>query len=256
MNESPQREQGAAAKDAIDVKDAMRDPRLVMGAVLSVAWFTLPLVCSIVLFARLGPLTEWLQGHGDSAPWIAAGLFAACAGLGLLPTYAQAVFAGWVFGTATGTMVAVSGYVGAAVIGYLLCSAVLRDAATQRIDAHPRWRIVREALVDAKPWRTMGIVALLRFPPTSPFAFTNLVLAASGVRFLHMLVGSIVGMLPRTVLAVWIGAQGAATGAKDLSELMDKQGIAAVVIGTASLIAALAVLQHVGKRALRAAGLS
>jgi hypothetical protein len=58
------------------------------------------------------------------------------------------------------------------------------------------------------------------------------------------------------VLAVWIGAQGAATGAKDLSELMDKQGIAAVVIGTASLIAALAVLQHVGKRALQAAGLS
>jgi hypothetical protein len=55
---------------------------------------------------------------------------------------------------------------------------------------------------------------------------------------------------------VWIGAQGAATGAKDLSELMDKQGIAAVVIGTASLIAALAVLQHVGKRALQAAGLS
>jgi uncharacterized membrane protein YdjX (TVP38/TMEM64 family) len=110
--------------------------------------------------------------------------------------------------------------------------------------------------VDAKPWRTMGIVALLRFPPTSPFAFTNLVLAASGVRFLHMLVGSIVGMLPRTALAVWIGAQGAATGAKDLSELMDKQGIAAVVIGTASLIAALAVLQHVGKRALQAAGLS
>ena len=59
------------------------------------------------------------------------------------------------------------------------------------IDGHPKWGVVRRALVDARPARTVFLVALLRFPPNSPFAFTNLVLAATGVRFWTMAIGSI-----------------------------------------------------------------
>jgi F0F1-type ATP synthase assembly protein I len=62
-------------------------------------------------------------------------------------------------------------------------------------------------------------------------------------------------MLPRTVFACWIGAQGAATGAKDLADLMKKQGPMAVVVGIVLLVVALAVMQRIGTRALRAAGL-
>ena len=117
------------------------------------------------------------------------------------------------------------------------------------------WGVVRAAFVEAGWWRTAGIVALLRFSPNSPFAITNLVFAGSGVRFAPMLVGSIIGMLPRTVVAVWIGAEGASTGAHDLTELMDKQGKGALIAGVAILFVVLAVLHVIGKRALRAAGL-
>lgn len=226
-----------------------------VSAALAAAWFTLPLGFSILLFARLGELTDWLHGHDAAGPWIAAGGFAALAGLGFLPTYAQAVLMGWVFGTAVGIPVSIAGYVGGAAIGYLVSSLAVGDAVTRRIDAHPRWRVVRGALVEASTWRTIGLVALLRFPPNSPFAFTNLVLAASGVRFLPMMAGSVAGMLPRTAIAVWIGAQGSATGAKDLKELMERQGPVALVVGVVLLVAVLAVMQHIGKRALRSAGL-
>jgi uncharacterized membrane protein YdjX (TVP38/TMEM64 family) len=116
--------------------------------------------------------------------------------------------------------------------------------------------VVRSALVDASRARTVALVALLRFPPTSPFAFTNMLLAATGVRFAPMIVGSLLGMLPRTAVAAWFGAQGAATGAQDLKDLMQKQGLPAVIVGIVLIVVVLAVMQHVGKRALRAAGLS
>jgi uncharacterized membrane protein YdjX (TVP38/TMEM64 family) len=162
---------------------------------------------------------------------------------------------GWVFGFATGTGVSVAGYVGGALIGWSFSRLVAGDSVRTLIDRQPRWAVVRTALVDARPARTALLVALLRFPPNSPFAFTNLVLAATGVRFVPMIVGSIAGMLPRTAVACWVGAQGAATGAKDLAELMKQQGATAVMVGIALLVVALAVMQHIGKRALRAAGI-
>jgi uncharacterized membrane protein YdjX (TVP38/TMEM64 family) len=235
---------------------ARSNPRILASVALSAAWFTMPALFSIGLFAYLGPVSEWLRSHGGAGVAVAALGFAATAGLGLMPTYAQAVLMGWVFGTATGVGTSVAGYLGGAVLGWGVCRAVARDEVRMLIDAQPRWRVVRTALVDASPARTVGLVALLRFPPTSPFAFTNMLLAATGVRFWPMIAGSLVGMLPRTALAAWFGAQGAATGAQDLRELMQRQGPVAVVVGVALIVAVLAVMQHVGKRALRAAGLS
>jgi uncharacterized membrane protein YdjX (TVP38/TMEM64 family) len=232
-----------------------RDPRVVMTAVLAAAWFTLPLGVSILLFAHLGEVSDWLRGHGSMGAFVGAGAFAVAAGIGLLPTYAQAVLMGWVFGFVTGTGVSVAGYVGGALIGWSFSRLVAGDSVRALIDRQPRWGVVRAALVEASAPRTAFLVALLRFPPNSPFAFTNLVLAATGVRFLPMIAGSIAGMLPRTAVACWVGAQAASTGAKDLAELMKKQGPMAIVIGVVLLVAALAVMQHIGKRALRAAGI-
>ncbi len=238
------------------VERARRNPRVLASVALSAAWFTLPALFSIGLFAYLGPVSDWLRSHGNAGLAVAALGFALTAGLGLMPTYAQAVLMGWVFGTAAGLGVSVVGYVGGAVLGWAVCRAVARDEVRALIDAEPRWRVVRSALVDASLARTVGLVALLRFPPTSPFAFTNMLLAATGVRFGPMIAGSLLGMLPRTAVAAWFGAQGAATGAQDLKDLMQKQGLPAVIVGVVLIVAVLAVLQHIGKRALRAAGLS
>ena len=235
---------------------ARRSPRVLASLVLSAAWFTMPALFSVGLFAYLDPVSEWLRSHGSGGIGVAAAGFAVTAGLGLMPTYAQAVLMGWVFGAATGTGISVAGYLGGAVLGWAICRAVAQDAVRALIDEQPRWRVVRAALVDASLPRTVGMVALLRFPPVSPFAFTNMVLASTGVRFGPMFLGSLVGMLPRTAFAAWLGAQGAATGAKDLKELMTRQGPVAVIVGVVLIVLVLSAMQHVGTRALRAAGLS
>jgi len=232
-----------------------RGVRVVGSAILAVAWFTLPLGISIILFAYLGEVSDWLRGHGPEGVAIGAIGFAVTAGLGLLPTYAQAVLMGWVFGMAVGLPVSVAGYLGGTFIGWSVSRAVTGDAVRSMIDDHPRWGVVRRALVEASPERTCGLVALIRFPPNCPFAFTNLVFAATGVRFWPMMIGSTAGMLPRTAVAVWIGAQGAATGARDLPELMKQQGTVAVIVGVALLAVALWIMQQIGTRALRSAGL-
>jgi uncharacterized membrane protein YdjX (TVP38/TMEM64 family) len=57
------------------------------------------------------------------------------------------------------------------------------------------------------------MIALLRLPPNSPFALTNLAMSAAKVPFLAFIVGTVIGMAPRTAIAVVIGSlvQGALT---------------------------------------------
>lgn len=231
------------------------DVHVILSGALAVAWFTLPLAISIYLLANLESVTGALADEGARGAWLAVAIFAATAGLGLLPTYAQSIVVGWVFGFGTGLAVAVGGYTGGALIGFGVSRLASGTSVQQLIDRRPRWEVVRKALVSAGFWRTVGIVALVRFPPNSPFAFTNLVLAASGVRWLPMLVGTVVGMLPRTAVAVFIAAQASNTGAKSLGALVKDQGVWAVVAGCALLVIAFMVMQHIGKRALQAAGL-
>ncbi|MFO0962391.1 MAG: VTT domain-containing protein [Phycisphaerales bacterium] len=230
-------------------------PRVIATALLAGLWCTLPLLLSIALFASIESVTGWLHGMGERGPWIAAGIFALAAGAGLLPTYAQSVLAGWVFGFTTGTWVSACGGVVGAVTGYALSRAVAGDAMRTMIDAHPRWGVVRRALTEASFGRTLLVVTLLRFPPNVPFSFANLVFASTGVRFLPMVLGSLVGMLPRTAVAVWIGAQGSASGAKNFGDLVKQEGWTATFIGIGALVVALLILQAIGNRALRAAGL-
>ncbi|MBL9140642.1 MAG: VTT domain-containing protein [Phycisphaerae bacterium] len=233
-----------------------KNPRVIASGLLTVLWFTMPLGVSILLLANLGTVTTWLEEQGGTGIAIAVAVFAGASGLGLLPTYAQAIVVGWVFGFAIGLPVSVAGYLGGAVIGFGISRLVAGESLRALVDQRPKWRVVRQALVEASTWRTIGIVALVRFPPKSPFAFSNLVLAASGVRWSTMIIGSIAGMLPRTALAVAIAAQARSTGAQGLKDLIEDKGLVTVVVGVALLIGVFWVMQQIGVRALKAAGLA
>ena len=55
-------------------------------------------------------------------------------------------------------------------------------------------------------FKTLGMVTLLRLPPNSPFALMNLLMSSVKVPRVPFVLGTIIGMSPRTVLAVVIGA--------------------------------------------------
>jgi len=173
--------------------------------VLGAVWTVMPAIVGTTMLVYLDTVSKYIQSFGSSALAVYIGLFIVTAGLGLLPTYTQAILAGWCFGLASGFPAALTGFVGASVIGYFVAKTVARDRVQSTIDSKPKARVVRDALIGHGWLKTLGIVTLLRVPPNSPFALTNLVMASTGVRLWIFVVGTAIGMAPRTFLAVYIG---------------------------------------------------
>jgi len=224
---------------------------LVGTGILGAAWTLLPALLGFWLLARIGPISEWLASHPGEGIWIYVGLFALSAGFGLLPTYAQSILGGWVFGLAWGVPAALAGFAGGAVIGFLITRLVAKQSLETAIARHPRASVIREALIGHGFGRTVLVVALLRMPPNSPFALSNLVMAATGVRFVPFILGTVIGMTPRTALAVWLAHSAAATGAADIQGFLQAPGRGWILaVGVVSMLVVVAVIGAMAKAAL------
>ncbi|MEZ6233781.1 MAG: VTT domain-containing protein [Phycisphaerales bacterium] len=181
-----------------------------LGPVAFLAAFAafMPAIAGIALLSTLNPVGDWFKSHELMGVLIYVVAFMILAGLAFLPTYSQAVLGGWAFGFGIGFPAALAGFFGGSIIGYTLAKHLGGDRGEKLINEHPKWRAVRDALVGGREgagfFRTAGIVALLRFPPNSPFALTNLVMAAAKVPRMPFAVGTLVGMAPRTAAAVYI----------------------------------------------------
>lgn len=219
--------------------------------VLAVLWLIAPAALGFTLLAYLGPVSDWLLSTGAAAPLLFALIFAVTSGLGLLPTYAQAVLGGWVFGIAIGLPAALVGFIGGSLIGWCIARLVSRRRVEDAIERHAQSRVIRTALVGHGFWRTMGIVTLIRIPPNSPFALTNLAMAACGVRLPAYTIGTALGMTPRTAVIIAIAAAGSASGAKDLQEFIgDGPGFWVFAGGIVAMIVVFAVIASIAKKAL------
>lgn len=184
--------------------------RLGPAAPLAVASIALPPITGFTLIYFMKTVAEWLRAHQSTGVAIYAAGFAVLSGLAILPTYAQAALGGFAFGMLFGLPAAMVGFAGGAVIGYVIARRASGDRVERLVREHAKWQAVRDALVrDAERgsfWKTTGMVALLRMPPNSPFALTNLVMASVKVPWAAFVIGTVIGMLPRTAVAVWIGA--------------------------------------------------
>lgn len=174
--------------------------------VLGAVWSVLPGVCGILLITYLGRVSKWLLDQGEAravAIYIAA--FILSAGLGLMPTYAQAALAGWCFKVLLGFPAALAGFTGAAAVGYIVARTVAKGRVEALLKENPKADAVRRALIGRGFLQTFGVVTLVRLP-NSPFALTNLAMASAGVPIGPYLLGTLVGMAPRTFLAVLFGS--------------------------------------------------
>lgn len=214
---------------------------------IAVAAAFLPALGGVFLLINIRDIGGWLKDHGIQGVAAYIACFALAGGFALLPTYAQAILGGWAFGLAVGYPAAMLGFVLAAMIGYELSLKASGDRVLRLIEEQPRWKVVVDSLVHRGFWRTFLIVSLVRLPPNSPFAITNLVLASTKVPRLPYLLGTLVGMAPRTGLAVSIGA--------GLGELLTKDAIndakrQYVFWGIGAAIAVVLIIGHLGKKAL------
>lgn len=225
--------------------------RLGPAGFLGIVWASLPAVAGISLLARLGPISDWIRSLDGAGVVVYVALFVLLAGLGVLPTYAQAVLAGWVFGVATGLPAALAGFTGAAVLGYAVARFVSRDRVEMVIAENAKAAAIHRALIGRGFAPTLGTVALLRLPPNAPFSLSNLVMAGSGVALAPYTLGTLIGMAPRTAVAVLFAAAGADTGAKDIQAFVkDGLGLGIFLGALATMIIVLAILAAIANRAI------
>jgi uncharacterized membrane protein YdjX (TVP38/TMEM64 family) len=224
--------------------------------VLAGCWALLPALLGFWLLAEIGRVSDQYQAirdtHGLPAAIAAyAVLFGVTAGLGLLPTYAQAFLGGWIFGSIAGTGGAMAGILIGTMLGELVSRLVSGRRVEGIIERRPAVAAVRDALVDAGLLRSTGIIALLRLSPNSPFALSNLVLGGSRAGVAPMFLGTLVGMLPRTALAAMLAAAANTDGARGLGDVVRERGPVVTIVGIAVLVVAFVIIARVGRMALQ-----
>jgi uncharacterized membrane protein YdjX (TVP38/TMEM64 family) len=216
-------------------------------AVLAVVAAFMPAIGGVLTLAYADTLGTWLRSHGTEGVLLYAAAFAVLSGLALLPTYAQSFLGGWAFAFQWAFPAALAGFLGGAWIGYELARGAAGHRVEKIIEEKPKWLAVRNALVGRGFWPTLGIVTLIRLPPNSPFAISNLVMASVEIGRLPYLLGTLIGMAPRTAAAVFIGGLFRDVAAKEALE-QRPWWMLPVGIGCAAVV--LLILWAIANRAI------
>jgi uncharacterized membrane protein YdjX (TVP38/TMEM64 family) len=170
-------------------------PALLVVAV-AVAWEFMPLREWIVTFQ------QWVRSLGA----VGYLLFFAIYVLGsllVMPSMPFTVVAGVAFDGWGVPLVLVSATVGAA-LAFLIARYLARERLKALIKGKPRFQAVDKAVTE-EGWK---VVLLLRLSPLVPFNVQNYLFGLTDVRLKPYLAATVVGILPGTMKAVYLGALG------------------------------------------------
>lgn len=210
-------------------------------ALIGTVW---PILGSVTTALAAPLLAPWLRTQGPAGVAYFVAAVALLGAVAFAPTYATAVVAGWTFGFRIGFPAMLAG----TLVGATLCHATARCVAAERVAStfrvNPKWEVVRRALVEANLLKTLWLVMLLRLSPVLPFGTTNILLSTTGVRLPVYVLGTLIGLAPRTGVVTL-----AAAGAErlDLTAAQSWPLLISGVVATALCIVMFAVF---GKRAL------
>ena len=165
-------------------------------------------------------------------------------GLAILPTWAHSVMGGWVFGFATGFPAAILSIVGGSAVGYIVGRLASGERIVRLLEEHPKSRAVYDSLLRSGFGKSLLIVTLIRLPPSSPYAVTNLALASARVHPFVYLLGTFLGLAPRTAVVVYLASK---LSQLDFKTPHPRLAIAMMIIST---LIVLGILGHLANRAI------
>jgi uncharacterized membrane protein YdjX (TVP38/TMEM64 family) len=122
--------------------------------------------------------------------------------LALTPTTFIALVSGYFLGWMSLTGL-VPSYVLASLIGFSLAGQFDKGKFMHQLKENEKISGIMENLKTDEFW----VIFFCRLSPALPFAMMNVFLSFMKVTMKNFIAGSIVGMLPRTLLSVWIGTQ-------------------------------------------------
>ncbi len=194
---------------------------------------------------RLPDLLEWVESMGAWAPALIVGVYIlAC--LLFLPGSVITLGAAAVLGFTQGFVAVMVGSNLGAWAAFLVGRTLAREWVSRKVEGNPRFRAIDHAVAQ----RGFRIVLLLRLSPVFPFNLLNFALGVTKVGFRDYAIASWIGMLPGTVLYVYLGSL-----ARSLAEVFSRKSqptAAEQALLVFGLVATLAVTVYVTRVARRA----
>jgi uncharacterized membrane protein YdjX (TVP38/TMEM64 family) len=176
-------------------------------------WIGLAVVI-IALFTavRVLPITDWLArfnyGVADLGIWgvllfilvyiLAAVLF--------FPASILTIGAGFIFGLLLGTAIVSIAATAGAALAFSIARYLARDQIERQVANNSRFKRIDRAIGE----RGAKLIFLLRLSPLIPFNLSNYFFGLTAVSFWPYVLASWIGMLPGTLLYVYLGAAGKA----------------------------------------------
>jgi uncharacterized membrane protein YdjX (TVP38/TMEM64 family) len=188
---------------------------------------------------------DWAAGRGRWTGVILAALWVPAAVL-LVPGSVLTLGTGFLLGVGWGTLVVSIGSTLGAAAAFGVARSFLRDRVRARLEGRPRFRAVDRAVAR----EGTKIVLLLRLSPLFPYNVQNYAFGATGISFRRYVLASWAGMLPGTLLYVYLGA-----GARSLAEAATGRvgaGAWGAALFAAGLVATAAATWLVTRSARRA----
>jgi uncharacterized membrane protein YdjX (TVP38/TMEM64 family) len=163
----------------------------------------------------------WVRGLGWWGPLVFGVVYAVAALL--VPASVLTLGAGFAFGVVLGTVVVSLSSVTTAALAFGLGRTLARGWVEAKVAANPKFRAIDRAVAE----NGFKIVLLTRLSPVFPFLLLNYAYGLTSVRFRDYFLASWIGMLPGTVLYVYLGSTvrqlaDLATGRRGESTLAEK----------------------------------
>ena len=170
------------------------------------------IVIALFLAMRFLPVQEWLRRFnswvaemGTTGILIFIGVYALATVL-LAPGSILTIGAGFAFGLSKGFLAVSAGATLGAAAAFLVARFIAREKVEATAKGNEKFREIDKAIGK----QGAKLIFLLRLSPLIPFNLSNYFYGLTGVKFWPYVLASWIGMMPGTLLYVYIGVAGKA----------------------------------------------
>jgi uncharacterized membrane protein YdjX (TVP38/TMEM64 family) len=167
-------------------------------------------VIGLLVAAKFLPVEQWLKSFND---WVShmgvAGIFIfiavyAAATVLLAPGAILTIGAGFAFGLWKGFLAVSAGATLGAALAFLVARFIARDKIEAMAKGNDKFRKIYNAIGK----QGAKLIFLLRLSPVIPFNLSNYLYGLTSVKFWPYVLASWIGMMPGTLLYVYLGTIG------------------------------------------------
>jgi uncharacterized membrane protein YdjX (TVP38/TMEM64 family) len=217
-------------------------------------WIAFAVVVALSIGSQFVPLrawitilTDWVEHLGPLGLVAFIGIYAIATVI-FVPGSLLTISAGLVFGLGLGTLVAWLGAVLGSTLAFLIARYLARSKIEEKTRNNQKFKAIDEA-IGKQGWK---IISLLRLSPLIPFNASNYFYGVTAIKFWPYVLASACGMLPGTLLYVYLGAAGkAGLGGEKQHNPVEYIFFG---LGLVATITVTIIVTRIAKKALRESG--